>query len=393
MGKSKNILPVIVAAQFSCTSLWFASNGVITDLIANFGLGKGAVGSLTSAVQLGFVAGTFLFALLSISDRYSPSRVFFVSALLGSFFNLSLIIEGHTLISILLLRFLTGFFLAGIYPVGMKIASDYFKEGLGRSLGYLVGALVIGTAFPHLVKELGSLWNWQVVIISTSLLAVFGGLAILFFVPDGPFRKPAPRFEPTAIASAFKLPKFRSAAFGYFGHMWELYTFWAFVPVILASYQGLHPDSAFNIPVLSFSIIGIGGLACALSGYLSERSTPAQIAFLSLSLSCLCCLTFPLFFNYASSNVFIAFLLFWGIVVIADSPLLSTLVAHNALPENKGTALTVVNCIGFAITIVSIQLLSAAQIRFSSSAVFMLLSIGPALGLVNLAKLKKAPQQ
>ena len=154
MRNPKLILPLIVIAQFSCTSLWFASNGVIADLIVAFQLNESFLGSLTSAVQLGFIVGTFVFALLSIADRYSPSKVFLFSALLGSLFNLSLIWEGNNLSTILLLRFLTGFFLAGIYPVGMKIASDYFDKGLGRSLGFLVGALVLGTAFPHLVLSL-----------------------------------------------------------------------------------------------------------------------------------------------------------------------------------------------------------------------------------------------
>jgi len=154
MKQPKWILPIIVISQFGCTSLWFASNGVMSDLVTNFGLINSALGHLTSAVQFGFISGTLVFALLTIADRFSPSKVFLISALLGASFNALVIWEGNNLMSLLALRFFTGFFLAGIYPVGMKITADYYKKGLGKSLGFLVGALVLGTAFPHLLKGL-----------------------------------------------------------------------------------------------------------------------------------------------------------------------------------------------------------------------------------------------
>ena len=154
MKPSNLILPVIVLSQFCCTSLWFAGNGVMPDLVSTFGLSESAIGHLTSAVQFGFIVGTLVFAILSIADRFSPSKVFFTCAILGALFNLGVVWEGNSLGSLLSFRFFTGFFLAGIYPVGMKIAADYFEKGLGKSLGYLVGALVVGTAFPHLLKEM-----------------------------------------------------------------------------------------------------------------------------------------------------------------------------------------------------------------------------------------------
>ena len=153
----KHILPSIVASQFACTSLWFASNAVMGDLVATFGLDASALSHLTSAVQFGFIAGTLVFALLAIADRFSPARVFFISALLGAAANLGALLDSNTLASLLLFRFGTGFFLAGIYPVGMKIAADYYEKGLGKSLGYLVGALVLGTTFPHLLKDASGL--------------------------------------------------------------------------------------------------------------------------------------------------------------------------------------------------------------------------------------------
>jgi MFS family permease len=388
MKPPKYILPIIVIAQFCCTSLWFASNGVLEELIANFNLNSNALGNLTSAVQFGFISGTLLFAILTITDRFSPSKVFFMSAILGAIFNLGMLWQGNTLVSLVLFRFLTGFFLAGIYPVGMKIAADYFDKGLGKSLGFLVGALVLGTAFPHLLKGLTEYFSWESVVLTTSLLAFFGGLLMMLLVPNGPFRKQSQQVDLSAFFKIFKNSNFRAAAFGYFGHMWELYTFWAFVPLMLSTYESLHSTS-LNIPLLSFSIIAIGGLACVLGGYASQRFGLKKTAATALSLSACCCLLVPLFFMISSEIVFVAFLLFWGMVVIADSPLFSTLVAQSAAPELKGTALTIVNCIGFAITIVSIQLISIAENNSSSNWFFMLLAIGPVLGLFALARQTK----
>jgi len=348
----KLILPIIVISQFCCTSLWFAGNGIMNELMINFNLKASALGHLTSAVQLGFILGTLVFAILTIADRFSPSKVFFISALLGSIFNFGIIWEKNSLISILSLRFITGFFLAGIYPVGMKIAADYYKKGLGKSLGFLVGALVVGTAFPHLAKEMTETFPWKSVLVFTSSLALIGGLLILIMVPDGPHRKTGSKLRLSAFFDVFKVRKFRSAAFGYFGHMWELYAFWTFVPIILKTYSIKHPEVTFNIPLLSFLIIGIGGLACG-------------------------------------------FLIFWGMVVIADSPLFSTLVAQNASAEIKGTALTIVNCIGFSITIISIQILNLLQDTINPTYIYTILALGPIIGLIALYenKIKLIPNK
>lgn len=388
MYKRGWVLPVIVISQFCCTSLWFAGNGVMTDLAFNFNLHSSALGHLTSAVQFGFISGTLVFALLTIADRFPPSRVFFISALIASVFNLGTIINSNTLSSLLIFRFLTGFFLAGIYPVGMKIAADYYQKGLGISLSFLVGALVVGTAFPHLLKEFTGDLPWKLVLIITSIIAAFGGLLMFIFVPNGPYRKSSQKPDLTAWLKVFKNKSFRSAAFGYFGHMWELYTFWAFVPVMLTIYMKLHPNTNFNIPLLSFLIIGLGGLACVFGGYISQKVGTKKTAFFALLLSCICCLISPLAFFIDSSLVFIAFLIFWGLVVIADSPLFSTLVAQNAIAKSKGTALTIVNSIGFSITIVSIQMISLLSETMNPVYIFTFLSIGPVLGLLALKENK-----
>jgi MFS family permease len=387
----KHILPVIVIAQFCCTSLWFAGNGVMGDLVLNFGLAEASLGHLTSAVQFGFISGTLVFALLTIADRFSPSKVFFFSAFLGAVFNLGTVLDNNTLITLLLFRFLTGFFLAGIYPVGMKIAADYYQKGLGKSLGFLVGALVLGTAFPHFLNGFGAMLDWKIVIFTTSFLAILGGLSMLLFVPNGPFRKVSQQLDFSILFKVFKDKKFRSPAFGYFGHMWELYAFWAFVPVLLKKYSDHHTDTLFNIPLASFFIIATGGLACVLSAYIAQKAGTKRTAFIALSLSCGCCLISPFMLCSEFESLFLGFLVFWGMVVIADSPLLSTLIARNAPAHIKGTALTIVNCIGFSITIISIQCITALLEFTDSNSMYIVLAVGPILGLIALSRKDKVP--
>ncbi|MFT4611817.1 MAG: MFS family permease [Glaciecola sp.] len=387
--RKKGILPIIVISQFCCTSLWFASNAVMGNLVQVFDLNNNAIGFLTSSVQFGFIIGTLLFAILTIADRFSPSKVFFISAILGAICNSAIIWDGNTLTSLLVFRFLTGFFLAGIYPVGMKIASDYYKKGLGKSLSFLVGALVLGTAFPHILKGFIDVSTWKPILIATSIIALLGGFLILLLVPDGPNRIVAKTLDLSSVSKVFKNVKFRAAAFGYFGHMWELYAFWAFAPILLKTYSELHPNVEFNNALLSFIIIAVGGLGCVIGGYLSEYFGTKNTAFTALLLSCICCLISPLLFTMTSEIVFIGYLIFWGIVVIADSPLFSTLVAQNTEPHLKGTALTIVNCIGFAITIVSILLLNTLVSSINSLMVYMVLGIGPALGLISLSRKTK----
>jgi len=389
----KYILPIIVLAQFLCTTLWFVGNAVMPEVVTDFGLDPLFFAHQTSAVQFGFISGTLLFALLTLADRFSPSKVFFFSALAGAMFNLGILSSSNGFLSILVLRYLTGFFLAGIYPVGMKIASDYFDKGLGKSLGLLVGALVLGTAFPHLLRGYMAEVPWRIIIVSTSVLAVSGGLLIRSLVPDGPNRKQAGKLEMSASLTVFGNRSFRSAAFGYFGHMWELYTFWAFVPLMLITYTSLHPEVQWNVPVLSFLIIGAGSIACVLSGYLSAGIGLRTSAAVALFSSGACCLISPLMFTLDTPWLFLGFLVFWGMAVIADSPLFSTLVAQNANPHHRGSALTMVNCIGFSITIVSIQVIGELSTLMDDRYLYVWLAAGPAFGLISLALGRKVEPQ
>lgn len=373
----------IIVAQFLCTSLWFAANAVLPDLILAYHFENNFLAHLISAVQFGFIAGTLVFALLGVADRFSPSIVFGLSALFAATFNLAMVINGLETYSFLMFRFFTGFFLAGIYPVGMKIVADYEEKGLGKSLGFLVGALVLGTAFPHLLKGVfAGVFPWQYVIYGTSTLAVLGSLTIAFFIPDGPNRKAGNNINLKTLFASFKIPDFRKAAFGYFGHMWELYAFWAFLPLILtANFKRNQVD--FDIPIFCFVIIASGFFACVIAGLLSQRFGPKYLAKYALFLSGLCCLMVP-FFVYGNTLALIAFLIFWALIVVADSPLFSTLLAQNCPTQYKATALTIVNCIGFTITIISIQLLQILSKWVDIKYLLMFLALGPIFGLLNL---------
>lgn len=372
------VLPVIVFSQFGCTSLWFAVNAVMPELQSVYLLPAHAMGHLTSSVQFGFIIGTLLFAILTLADRFSPVRVFFTCAVIGAAFNLTLLFPFQTFYSLLSIRFVIGVCLAGIYPVGMKIAADYYQQGLGKSLGFLVGALVLGTAFPHALKGFGLALPWQGVLWITSGLAVAGG-TMIYILGDGPYRTPSMGFNPTALLTVFKKSSFRKAAFGYFGHMWELYAFWAFVPVILANYV-----RSVNTSFWAFIIIGMGSLSCVAAGYLSVKKDTRKVASWALFISAGCCagsfLILPLHLDWLK----LVFLVVWGITVIMDSPMFSTLIAQNAPVENKGTSLTIVNSIGFLITIFSIQLLNTLVSYSGSPAVYVALVIGPILGLIGL---------
>jgi len=374
------ILPAIVAAQFAGTAPWFAGNAVLGELQREWGLAPGALGYATSAVQLGFIAGTLLFAVLALADRWSPRRVFLACALACALANLATLAAGD-LATLLACRFATGIFLAGIYPVGMKIAAGWYRAGLGNALGFLVGALVLGTAFPHLLKSLGAAWPWQAVLASVSAVAALGGVLMFALVPDGPHLTPGAKFDPRALGAVFASRGFRASAFGYFGHMWELYAFWAFVPLAIAACA-----PGRDVAFWSFAVIAAGAAGCVAGGLASLRAGSARVAFVQLSASGACCLASPLVLA-GPPALALAFLVFWGVVVVGDSPQFSALNAANAPREWVGSALTIGNCIGFAITILSIELLNAAAPSLPVHWLFVLLVPGPLLGLAALRPL------
>lgn len=353
-------------------------------------LNKYALSAVTSAVQIGFIAGTLVFAFFTLADRYSPVRLFFISSVLGGLFNLSIAwfaTDGTTLFA---LRFATGFFLAGIYPVGMKIAADWHEKGLGKALGFLLAALVIGTAFPHLLKNRDFDLPWKTVLYFTSAFAVTGGLLMILFVGDGPFRKRSGGFQASAIPIIFNSRNWRSAAFGYFGHMWELYTFWGFVPPLLMLYVSKNQVD-LNIPLLSFLVIGIGGISCIVGGYLSQAWGSAKVGALSLWISGTCCILSPFIFN-APVEIFLFVVFLWGFSVVPDSPQFSALVAQHAPEHLRGTALTIYNSIGFSISAISILIFDRvfhSQGFLSKENSFLILGAGAIFGLPFITRLVK----
>jgi predicted MFS family arabinose efflux permease len=375
---------LLVVSQFAGTSLWFAGNAVLGDMQRLLQIDPARLSHLTSAVQFGFITGTLAFALLTVADRFSPSRVFFLCAGLGAATNAALVAAAPDFTALLAVRALTGFFLAGIYPVGMKIAADHREEGLGKALGYLVGALVVGTAFPHLLKGVVQGPDWAAVVLATSACAALGGLMVWLWVPDGPFRKKGAGLQFSAFLRVYRNSRLRAAATGYFGHMWELYTFWAFVPVMLTAYNRLH-GTDLDVPLWSFLVIAIGGPGCVAGGYAAGRFGSARVAGAALAGSGLCCLISPWLFNLPAS-VFLAGLLFWGITVVADSPQFSGLIARAADRPLVGTALTITTCIGFAITIISIQVVRHLHSGVPENYLYQVLGLGPALGLYALIK-------
>lgn len=375
------ILPVVVVAQFAGSSAWFAGNAVLVDLESAWRLAPGAVGEVTAAVQLGFIIGTLVFAVLAIADRVSPRVVFLACACACAAANAAILVAPPGMTTLLACRFATGFFLAGIYPVGMKIASGWYQGGLGRALGFLVGALILGTAFPHLLKALGQQWPWQAVIAGISAACAAGGLLMFAWVPDGPHLARGARFDPGALGRIFASPRFRASAFGYFGHMWELYAFLAFVPLAIA----LHAPAG-QVALWSFCVIGAGALGCVGGGLLAPRVGSARVACFQLAASGLCCAISP-WMLLASDPVALGFLVFWGMVVSGDSPQFSALNAANAPSEWVGSALTIANCIGFAITIASLQLLGSLAGRLPVEWLFVWLLPGPVIGLWSMRRL------
>jgi MFS family permease len=358
----------IIASQFLSGSIWFAAN------VAYQGQGI-----LLSAVQLGFICGTLVFAALNLSDRFSPAKVFFICSLMGAVFNFSGIFLSDHMPALLITRVICGISLAGIYPVGMKIAASWYPKTVSKALGWLVGALVLAAGFPYLIRALDLQGIGQTILVTTSILCAAGGMIQFFLVKDGPYLPRATHLDLTVIRGVFRHPGFRASAFGYFGHMWELYAVFAYVPSLIAALVDSHAA------VLSFAFFVAGFMGCAAGGVIALRTGSRKVALASLMVSGVLCLISPLLF-YLPVWAALILIMIWGVAVVADSPQFSTLNALFAPSDYVGSALTIVNCIGFLITIVTIELLDVWIRTLGIKTAFLPLVFGPVFGWLSLKK-------
>lgn len=388
---SAHPMAVISLAALLATSLWFSANGAADGLADAWGAGPAEIGLLTAAVQSGFIAGTLMLAFSGIADRFAASRIFVCSAVLGAAFNAAFALLADGLAGAAVLRFLVGVCIAGIYPVGMKLAVRWSPDRTGLALALMVGMLVLGTALPHGLRWAGADFDWRMVILASSGLALVAAAMIgrLGDPPQAAASSAAP-LQVAGVMQVFRLPRFRASALGYFGHMWELYAFWTLVPMLVVRSALGHGTDAGTVSALAFVIIGIGAIGCIWGGMLVRRIGSARIAAAFLATSGACCLVFGLAGDELSTPLAAAVLLIWGFTVGSDSPQFSALSAQNCPTHLVGSALSMQNGIGFAITLVSIALVTAL-IESWGAAVALLLLPGPVLGLIGSYRLWRDP--
>lgn len=371
-------------------STWFSASAVIPQLRAEWGLSPSAAAWLTIAVQLGFVAGAVLSSLFNVSDLISTRYVIMAGSLGAAGANALLLIAGGPEAGIPL-RFLTGFFIAAVYPPGFKLISTWFRESRGLALGIAAAAIVLGNGSPHLVNALGGL-EWRTVILFTSILALAGAIIAGLLLRVGPYPFPEAMFEPRQIGLAMKNPAVRLATLGYVGHMWELFAMAAWILVFFGEVFDLHEVRSGSAPAFAtFAVFALGAAGSWIGGYLADRWGRTNTTILLMAVSGSCAVLIGLVYQ---SSLFLALTLsfVWGFAIVGDSAQFSTMVTETADQSYVGTALTVQLAAGFAVTAVTIWLLPFLQTWFTWRWAFALLATGPAFGIWAMARLKSLPE-
>ena len=379
-------------AMFLGMTLWFSATAATAPIVAEFRLSPADTAWLTMAVQGGFVIGTLLSALLNLPDIVNPRRLFAIGCVIAAVSNAALVRAGGP-VALVALRVATGAALAWVYPPGMKIAAGWFEQRRGAALGVLVGALTVGSAFPHLLASRSAALDWRTLVLSASALALAGGALVVTVVGDGPYVASRARFDPGAVVRVFADRRTRLATLGYLGHMWELYAVWtwiaAFASASLGFARGATPSSPAGSAV-AFAAIGSGAIGSAAAGLFADRIGKARVASWAMIVSGACCAAAGFVFHAPPAWLFV-FAVVWGAAVVADSAQLSALVAQYSPRDHVGTALTIQTCAGFLLTMASIRLLPVAAQIVGWQWVFICLVPGPVCGVLALRGLADAP--
>jgi MFS family permease len=389
-GKWK-VLALLSVAELLAMGTWFSASVVVPQLSKVWALSDSGQAWLTMSVQAGFVVGSAISALLNLADRV-PSRWFFSGTAFLAAVSTGLIpLAVNDLPAALILRFLTGLFLTGVYPVGMKIMATWTKADRGLGIGILVGALTLGTAFPHLLNTLTGMDNWRLVLVLGAASAAVGGLLAALFIREGPYQSANPRFNWRYATEIFRVRSLRLAVLGYLGHMWELFAMWAWLAAFLIdSFQvsGFDPMWA---SLTAFFAIAAGGVGSLLAGALADRLGRTAITIASLAISGLCAFLIGFLFG-GSPILLIALCLLWGFAVVADSAQYSAAVSELCHKDYTGTALTVQTSLGFLLTMLTIRLIPTLKNSVGWSWAFAFLALGPAVGIYAMLALRNSPE-
>ena len=388
------MLAVLGLAELLGMSLWFAGSAVAPQLQERWTLTVAETGWLTTAVQLGFVAGTAFVAILNLADIVASKRLFSVAATLGAVSNAALLaVDGFP--GALASRFLCGFCLAGVYPPAMKMISTWFKARRGLAVGTIVGALTVGKATPYLVDAIPGA-TVETIILAGSVAAIAAALLVWIGYRDGPFPFPPRPFTWSLVRTVTGQRQWRLATGGYLGHMFELYSYWAWIPAFLAASAaaGARAGGADSpmVSLLAFSTIAIGGAGCVWGGFVADRVGRERLVMVAMAVSGGCALLIGFAFG-ASWWVLAPIALAWGFFVIADSAQFSVLVTESVPPHAVGTALMVQTSLGFLLTTVTIQLVPPVVDAVGWQWAFPLLAVGPAAGIAAIRRLLTLKRQ